>query len=78
MMKTLAAVAALATMSLAKKKSWFLKPKLIADYDFGENLETETDTRDFLGLIPDVKTTIKHPISKSKDCEGWEMAEVNS
>jgi len=72
MMKSLAALAALATMSMAKKGRW---PKLIVDYDVPVNEEDEDMVRvDYLALVEGVPAEIKYPFDwrqRKGECEGW-------
>merc|ERR1712109_421864 len=49
MMKSIASIAALASLSMAKKGK-FRMPKLVVDYDYDQDADS-TDTIDFLGLL---------------------------
>ena len=71
MMKSLSAIAALSTMSMAKKG-----PKLMVDYDFSAVGETETAYMDLLALQEGVPTSIKFPKdrrAKDGSCAGWTL-----
>ena len=72
MMKSLAALATLATLSMAKKSKW---PKLVVNYDVEVDEDEEDTVRiDYLALVEGVPTTIKYPFDwrqKKTDCEGW-------
>ena len=57
MMKSLAAIATLAAMTMARRGG----PKLIVNYDFSAEGETATDKMDLLALMEGVPTTIKFP-----------------
>ena len=71
-MKSIAALAALATVSMAKKDRW---PRLIVDYDVDVAEDEEGTVRvDYLALIEGVPAEIKYPFDwrqKKGECEGW-------
>ena len=71
-MKSIAALAALATVSMAKKDRW---PKLVVDYDVDVAEDEEGTMRvDYLALIEGVSAEIKYPFDwrqKKGECEGW-------
>ena len=72
MMKSLAAIASLATMSMARHHG----PKIMVDYDFSADGETEKNYMDLLALMEDIPTTIKFPKDRrAKDgaCTGWTL-----
>ena len=72
MMKSLAAIASLATMTMARSHG----PKIMVDYDFSADGETEKNYMDLLALMEDIPTTIKFPKDRrAKDgaCTGWTL-----
>ena len=72
MMKSLAAIATLATMTMARSHG----PKIMVDYDFSADGETEKNYMDLLALMEDIPTTIKFPKDRrAKDgaCTGWTL-----
>ena len=72
MMKSLVAIATLATMTMAGSHG----PKIMVDYDFSADGETEKAYMDLLALMEDVPTTIKFPRDRrARDgtCTGWTL-----
>ena len=75
MMKSLAAVAAIATMTMAGRSRG---PRLIPSYDYGDDELAATDSKDFLGLKKCIPATIKYPKdrrSRGGQCAGWTLNE---
>ena len=73
MMKSFAAIATLAAMTMARRG-----PKLIVDYDFSAEGETATEKMDLLALMEGVPTTIKFPKDRrargsDATCTGWTL-----
>ena len=77
MMKSLAAIATLAAMTMAKRSRM---PKLIVDYDFSEDGEDEKNKIDVLALYPGAPATIKYPKDKrSRGADpacGWNLTQT--
>ena len=78
MMKSLAAIATLAAMTMARRGG----PKLIVDYDFSAEGETATEKMDLLALMEGVPTTIKFPKDRrargsDATCTGWTLNTTN-
>ena len=78
MMKSIASIAALASLSMAKKGK-FRMPKLVVDYDYDQDADS-TDTIDFLGLLMDYPATINFPKDKrarnNEECSGWSLVQA--
>ena len=76
MMKSLASLAALATMAMAGRRS--KGPRLVVESDYSTMGETETNKIDFLGLKGGITSSIKFPKDRRArrgNCTGWTMVE---